>query len=54
MPNIVTMDILVNAGKVVEYDSPAKLLKDKSSEFSNLVMEFLQRSNKASCSLDLA
>ncbi|XP_019168072.1 PREDICTED: putative ABC transporter C family member 15 [Ipomoea nil] len=56
IPTVIDNDLVLvlGDGKVVEYDSPAKLLKDKSSEFSNLVMEFLQRSNKASCSLDQA
>lgn len=40
------VDILFDTGKIVEYDSPARLLEDDSSEFSNLVREFLRRSTK--------
>jgi hypothetical protein len=40
----ISANFLINIGKVVEYDSPVKLLKDNSSSFSKLVMEFLRRS----------
>ncbi|KAK1576490.1 hypothetical protein Q3G72_014357 [Acer saccharum] len=33
-------------GKIVEYDSPGKLLEDNTSSFSKLVTEFLRRSSK--------
>ena len=37
--------LLVDAGKIVEFSSPQKLMRDESSAFSRLVMEFLGRSN---------
>jgi hypothetical protein len=43
---LIRADILLNTGKVAEYDSPAQLLEDNSSSFSKLVTEFLTRSSK--------
>ena len=40
---------LLNTGKVVEYESPAQLLKDKPSSFSKLMTKFLRRSSKSYC-----
>lgn len=40
--------LVLDGGNVVEYNSPAQLLKDKSSSFSKLVAEFLRRSSKCS------
>lgn len=40
----IAANVLVTVGKVVEYDSPVKLLEDNSSSFSKLVKEFLRRS----------
>lgn len=45
--------MFLNTGKVLEYDSPAQLLKDNSSAFSNLVMEFLRRSSDGDHHLEL-
>lgn len=45
--NLLIEAILIDdTGKVIEYDSPAQLLRDNTSAFSNLVMEFLRRSSK--------
>ncbi|KAL8535199.1 hypothetical protein ACS0TY_010996 [Phlomoides rotata] len=47
IPTVVDNDLvlLLAQGKVVEYDSPAELLRDSNSAFSSLVMEFLRRSS---------
>ncbi|KAK1319686.1 ABC transporter C family member 3 [Acorus calamus] len=47
IPTVIDNDLVLvlDEGKVLEYDSPAVLLKDKSSAFSKLVSEFLGRSN---------
>ncbi|KAJ6430331.1 hypothetical protein OIU84_021685 [Salix udensis] len=46
IPTVIDNDLILvlDDGKVVEYDSPVKLLKDSSSSFSKLVIEFLRRS----------
>ncbi|KAJ6769216.1 ATP-BINDING CASSETTE SUB-FAMILY C [Salix koriyanagi] len=46
IPTVIDNDLILvlDDGKVVEYDSPVKLLKDGSSSFSKLVVEFLRRS----------
>eukprot|EP00258_Populus_trichocarpa_P046275 XP_024462294.1 putative ABC transporter C family member 15 isoform X2 [Populus trichocarpa] len=46
IPTVIDNDLILvlEDGKVVEYDSPVKLLKDNSSSFSKLVIEFLRRS----------
>ncbi|TXG56119.1 hypothetical protein EZV62_017432 [Acer yangbiense] len=38
--------LVLDEGKIVEYDSPGKLLEDNTSSFSKLVTEFLRRSSK--------
>ncbi|KAL3649855.1 hypothetical protein CASFOL_006258 [Castilleja foliolosa] len=47
IPTVVDNDLVLvlGEGKVVEYDSPARLLGDGNSAFSSLVMEFLSRSS---------
>ncbi|OVA17566.1 ABC transporter [Macleaya cordata] len=49
IPTVIDNDLVLvlDEGKVVEYDSPAQLLKENSSAFSKLVMEFLRRSSKS-------
>ncbi|KAG6757221.1 hypothetical protein POTOM_037526 [Populus tomentosa] len=46
IPTVIDNDLVLvlDDGKVVEYDSPVKLLEDNSSSFSKLVKEFLRRS----------
>ncbi|XP_075660090.1 putative ABC transporter C family member 15 [Castanea sativa] len=46
--------LVLDEGNVVEYDSPAQLLKVKSSSFSKLVAEFLRRSSKSNCHRDIS
>lgn len=52
IPTVIDNDLVLvlDEGKVVEYDSPPQLLKDSSSAFSKLVMEFRRRSSKSSSS----
>ncbi|GMP58484.1 hypothetical protein CsSME_00022134 [Camellia sinensis var. sinensis] len=47
IPTIIDNDLVLvlDEGKVVEYDSPTELLKNNSSAFSKLVMEFKRRSS---------
>ncbi|CAN6727014.1 unnamed protein product [Malus baccata var. baccata] len=51
IPTIIDNDLVLvlDEGKVLEYDSPARLLEDSSSAFSKLVAEFLRRSSKRNC-----
>lgn len=46
IPTVIDSDkvLVLNEGKIVEYDSPAKLLEDESSSFAKLVSEFSARS----------
>ncbi|KAK1576937.1 hypothetical protein Q3G72_017654 [Acer saccharum] len=46
IPTVIDNDLVLvlDEGKIVEYDSPGKLLKDNTSSFSKLVTEFLRRS----------
>ncbi|PIA51369.1 hypothetical protein AQUCO_01100295v1 [Aquilegia coerulea] len=46
IPTVIDNDLVLvlDEGTVVEYDSPVELLKDKSSAFSKLVLEFQRRS----------
>ncbi|WOL16121.1 hypothetical protein Cni_G24903 [Canna indica] len=46
IPTVIDSDLVLvlGEGKILEFSSPQDLLKDKSSAFSNLVMEFLGRS----------
>ncbi|RXH72234.1 hypothetical protein DVH24_033772 [Malus domestica] len=37
--------LVLDQGKIVQYDSPARLIQDCSSAFSKLVAEFLRRSS---------
>ncbi|WCJ38679.1 ABC transporter C family member 3 [Euphorbia peplus] len=48
IPTVIDNDmvLVLDEGKVIEFDSPGKLLKDNSSAFSKLVAEFLRRSSK--------
>ncbi|KAL1808203.1 hypothetical protein DCAR_0727609 [Daucus carota subsp. sativus] len=48
IPTVIDNDLVLvlDEGKILEYDSPAQLLKDSSSAFSNLVAEFMRRSSK--------
>lgn len=50
IPTIIDNDLVLvlDEGKVVEFDRPGKLLEDSSSSFSRLVAEFLRRSSKSS------
>ncbi|KAM7273630.1 hypothetical protein ACFE04_028294 [Oxalis oulophora] len=50
IPTVIDNDLVLvlDEGKVVEYNSPAKLLEDKSSSFSKLVAEFVRRSSAGS------
>eukprot|EP01018_Ginkgo_biloba_P024373 Gb_37462 [translate_table: standard] len=50
IPSVVDSDLVVvlNDGEIAEYDSPAKLLEDKSSSFAKLVSEYSIRSNNVS------
>lgn len=41
------MVLLLNHGLIKEYDSPTKLLKNKSSSFAQLVAEYTMRSNSS-------
>ncbi|GFS29526.1 multidrug resistance-associated protein 9 [Actinidia rufa] len=47
IPTIIDNDLVMvlDGGKIVEYDSPNELLKNNSSAFSKLVTEFLRRSS---------
>lgn len=49
IPTIVDNDLVLvlDQGKVVEYDSPRELLMNRSSAFSKLVKEFLSRSSNS-------
>ncbi|XP_028061846.1 putative ABC transporter C family member 15 isoform X1 [Camellia sinensis] len=49
IPTIIDNDLVLvlDEGKVVEYDSPTELLKTSSSAFSKLVMEFKRRSSSS-------
>ncbi|XP_008222083.1 PREDICTED: putative ABC transporter C family member 15 [Prunus mume] len=45
IPTVIDNDLVLvlDEGRVLEYDSPARLLEDSSSAFSKLVAEFLRR-----------
>ncbi|CAL9154202.1 unnamed protein product [Musa hybrid cultivar] len=47
IPTVIDSDLVLvlDEGKIVEFSSPQKLMRDESSAFSRLVMEFLGRSN---------
>lgn len=46
IPTVVDNDLVMvlDQGKIIEYDSPSELLRDGSSAFSKLVMEYMNRS----------
>ncbi|KAJ7957613.1 ABC transporter C family member 3 [Quillaja saponaria] len=48
IPTVIDNDLVLvlDDGKIVEYDSPAQLLEDKSSAFSKLVSEFSRSSKR--------
>ncbi|GAB4840563.1 hypothetical protein Ancab_021333 [Ancistrocladus abbreviatus] len=48
IPTVIDNDLVLvlDEGRIIEYDSPAELLKNSHSAFSKLVMEFLKRSSK--------
>ncbi|KAM5568125.1 putative ABC transporter C family member 15 [Rosa sericea] len=48
IPTVMDSDmvLVLDEGRIVEYDSPARLMKDNSSAFSKLVAEFLRRSSR--------
>ncbi|PKI77038.1 hypothetical protein CRG98_002541 [Punica granatum] len=50
IPTVIDNDLVLvlDEGKVIEYDSPKVLLEDKSSSFSKLVAEYLRRSSNSS------
>ncbi|XP_021899667.1 putative ABC transporter C family member 15 [Carica papaya] len=50
IPTVIDNDLVLvlDEGKVVEYESPRKLLEDNCSSFSKLVAEFLRRSSTKS------
>ncbi|KAF8399890.1 hypothetical protein HHK36_015760 [Tetracentron sinense] len=49
IPTVIDNDLVLvlDEGKIVEYDSPIQLLRSNSSAFSKLVLEFLRRSSKS-------
>uniref|UniRef100_A0A5B6Z5V5 ABC-type xenobiotic transporter n=1 Tax=Davidia involucrata TaxID=16924 RepID=A0A5B6Z5V5_DAVIN len=55
IPTVIDNDLVLvlDEGKVAEYDSPDHLLKNNSSAFSKLVMEFLRRSSNGNHHSDL-
>ncbi|TXG56117.1 hypothetical protein EZV62_017430 [Acer yangbiense] len=48
IPTVIDNDLVLvlDEGKIIEYDLPGKLLEDNTSSFSKLVTEFLRRSSK--------
>ncbi|PRQ27535.1 putative xenobiotic-transporting ATPase [Rosa chinensis] len=48
IPTVMDSDmvLVLDEGRIVEYDSPARLIKESSSAFSKLVVEFLRRSSR--------
>ncbi|CAL8993869.1 unnamed protein product [Prunus brigantina] len=54
IPTVIDNDLVLvlGEGKVLEYDSPTRLLEDSSSAFSKLVAEFLRRSSMSNCYRD--
>ncbi|KAG6601577.1 ABC transporter C family member 3, partial [Cucurbita argyrosperma subsp. sororia] len=49
IPTVIDNDLVLvlDEGKVIEYDSPSRLLENSSSMFSKLVAEFLRRSSNS-------
>ncbi|XP_056168421.1 putative ABC transporter C family member 15 [Syzygium oleosum] len=56
IPTIIDNDLVLvlDDGKIVEYDSPKLLLENKFSSFSKLAVEFVRRSSSKSCNWDLS
>ncbi|GAY44020.1 hypothetical protein CUMW_079090 [Citrus unshiu] len=56
IPTVIDNDLVLvlDEGKVLEYDSPRQLLEDNSSSFSKLVAEFLRRTSKSNRNRDLS
>uniref|UniRef100_A0A803PH73 ABC-type xenobiotic transporter n=1 Tax=Cannabis sativa TaxID=3483 RepID=A0A803PH73_CANSA len=56
IPTVIDNDLVLvlDDGKVIEYDSPTRLLENSSSSFSKLVAEFLRRSSTRRCDRDLS
>ncbi|XP_061994727.1 putative ABC transporter C family member 15 [Rosa rugosa] len=56
IPTVIDNDLVLvlDEGKVLEYDSPARLLEDSSSAFSKLVAEYSRRSSMSNCFRDLS
>ncbi|KAK9934459.1 hypothetical protein M0R45_021603 [Rubus argutus] len=56
IPTVIDNDLVLvlDEGKVLEYDSPARLLEDGSSAFSKLVAEYSRRSSMINCFRDLS
>ncbi|KAL3728631.1 hypothetical protein ACJRO7_033246 [Eucalyptus globulus] len=56
IPTIIDNDLVLvlDEGKIVEYDSPKLLLENKFSSFSNLAAEYVRRSSSKSCRGDLS
>lgn len=54
IPTVIDTDLVLvlDEGKLAEYDSPSQLLEDNSTAFSKLVMEFLRRSSKSNQNSD--
>lgn len=54
IPTVIDNDhvLVLDQGKIIEYDSPAELLRDSSTAFSKLVKEFLHRSSKSDQTLE--
>ncbi|CAJ2668412.1 unnamed protein product [Trifolium pratense] len=48
IPTVIDNDmvLVLNEGRILEYDNPARLLRDQSSSFSKLVSEFSRRSSQ--------
>ncbi|XP_021756590.1 putative ABC transporter C family member 15 isoform X3 [Chenopodium quinoa] len=48
IPTVIDNDLVLvlDPGRIAEYDSPSELLKDSSTAFSKLVKEFICRSSK--------
>ncbi|XP_028771314.1 putative ABC transporter C family member 15 [Neltuma alba] len=54
IPTVIDNDLVLvlDEGRIAEFDHPAKLLENNSSSFSKLVSEFLRRSTQSDCQND--
>ncbi|KAK4265003.1 hypothetical protein QN277_026111 [Acacia crassicarpa] len=54
IPTVIDNDrvLVLDEGRIAEFDQPAKLLENNSSSFSKLVSEFLRRSTESDCQKD--